>query len=91
MTEGPDHIGSWVPDLDPAERLARIRGLRALVQIFGGLGHPLGEALAKAEVDPSDEAALAAWEALMTMPSLKRRRILASFATLTRSSIRRRA
>jgi hypothetical protein len=91
VTERPDQFGPWVPDLDPAERLARIRGLRALVQIFGGPDHPLGEALARAEVDPSDEAAIAAWDALMTMPSLKRRRILASLATLTRSSIRRRA
>jgi hypothetical protein len=80
----PDRFGPWVPDLDPAERLARYRSLRALCQIFAGPDHPLVLALAKAEADPSDEAAALAWEALMGMPSLKRRRILGSLATLMR-------
>jgi hypothetical protein len=91
MTERPDEIGPWVNGLDPAERLARLRSLRALVQLLAGPDHPLVVALARAEVDPSDEAALEAWEALMTMPSFKRRRILGSLAMLTRTSIRRRA
>jgi hypothetical protein len=90
MTERPDEIGPWVDGLDPAERLARLRSLRALVQVFAGPGHPLVVSLARAEVDPSDHAALEAWEALVAMPSLKRRMILGSLATLTRTSIRRR-
>lgn len=92
MSDRPDAFGPWVPGLDPAERLARLRGLRALVQVFAGPGHPLAEALARAEDDPSDEAALQAWAILSTMPSLRRRRLLASLATLTRTSppVRRR-
>lgn len=88
MTDQPDRFGPWAANLDPAERLARLRSLRALVQIFAGPQSPLAQALARAEVDQSDEAAMAAWEALMTMPSLRRRRILASLATLTRSTTR---
>jgi hypothetical protein len=41
MTDRPDPFGPWVPDLDPAERLARYRSLRALVQVFAGARHPL--------------------------------------------------
>jgi hypothetical protein len=84
MTQRPDQFGPWVEGLDPAERLARLRSLRALVQAFAGPDHPLALALARAEADPSDEAAMAAWEALMTLPTIRRRRILASMATLTR-------
>lgn len=84
----PDAFGPWVQGLDPAERLARLRSLRALVQLLAGPDHPLCEALARAEVDPSEEAAMAAWEALTAMPSLRRRRILASLATLTRLTTR---
>jgi hypothetical protein len=82
----PDQFGPWATNLEPAERLARLRSLRALVQLLVGPDHPLCEALARAEVDPSDAAAIEAWEKLMTMPSLRRRRILASLATLTRST-----
>lgn len=84
MTERPDPFGPWAPDLEPAERLARYRSLRALCQIFAGPDHPLVLVLARAEADPSDEAAAQAWEALMTLPTIRRRRILASLATLTR-------
>ncbi|GEO42144.1 hypothetical protein SAE02_62920 [Skermanella aerolata] len=84
----PDQFGPWMQGLDPAERLARLRSLRALVQLLAGPDHPLCEALAQAEVDPTDAAAIEAWEALMTMPTLRRRRILASLATLTRSTTR---
>jgi hypothetical protein len=43
-------------------------------------------ALAQAEADPTDEAALAAWKALEGMPALQRRRVLASLATLLKES-----
>jgi hypothetical protein len=87
MTGRPDPFGPWAPGLDPAERLARLRSLRALVQVFAGPRHPLVVALAAAEADPADEAAaLIAWQVLTTMPTIKRRRILASLATLIRTS-----
>lgn len=80
----PDPFGPWAPDIDDSERLARYRSLRALCQIFCGPAHPLTAALARAEVDPA--AAQAAWEALTTVPSLQRRRVLGSLATLMRNS-----
>lgn len=82
----PDQFGPWSDGLSDAERLARFRSLRALVQVFAGAKHPLVVALARAEVDPSDEAAAMAWDALMTMPSRQRRNILCSLATLMRTS-----
>jgi len=53
----PDAFGPWAAGLDPAERLARLRSLRALVQVFAGPTHSLVAALAQAEGDPGDEAA----------------------------------
>jgi hypothetical protein len=82
----PDAIGPWVPDLPPDERLARYRSLRALIQIFCGSHHPLVMALARAESDPTDAAARAAWALLMEMPARPRRHVLASFATLLRNT-----
>ena len=76
----------WVPGISDAGRLARYRGLGALVQLLAGPGHPLVLALARAEADPSDEAAALVWEALATMPSLQRRRVLASLATPLKAS-----
>lgn len=90
MADQPDAFGPWAPGLSDAEKLARYRSLRALVQVFAGPDHPLVLALARAEADPSDEAAGLAWEALMTLPTIRRRRILGSLATLTRTSIRER-
>lgn len=78
----PDPIGPWKPDLSPAERLAQWRSLRALVQVFAGAGHPLVKALARAETDPTDAAALAAWETLNTLPTRTRRNVYASLARL---------
>lgn len=86
----PDSFGPWAADLDPAERLARLRSLRALVQLLAGARHPLVEALARAEADPRDHAALEAWEALMTIPALRRRRILGSLAQLMKQTPRER-
>src|SRR3954469_17333702 len=63
----PDAFGPWAAGLDPAERLARLRSLRALVQVFAGPTHSLVAALAQAEGDPGDEAAALAWEALLTL------------------------
>ena len=82
MSAAPDAFGPWAPGLGPAERLARLRSLRALVQIFADASHPLVIALARAESDPSDAAAQAAWDALTTMPTRPRRHVLASLARL---------
>ena len=84
----PDPIGPWVPGIDPAERLARYRSLRALVQVFCGSTHPLVMALARAEADQSDEAAALAWQAMESMPALKRRHVLASMGELMRATER---
>lgn len=86
VTEQPDAFGPWAADLDPAERLARMRSLRALVQVFCGARHPLVEALARAEVDPGDHAALEAWEALERMPARSRRNVLCSLAELMKQT-----
>jgi hypothetical protein len=87
MTGRPDQFGPWADGIDSAERLARFRSLRALVQVFAGPRHPLVVALAQAEADPTDDAAaLLAWECLTAMPTIRRRRILASLATLIRTS-----
>jgi hypothetical protein len=83
----PDRFGPWADGIEPAERLARYRSMRALCQLFCGPRHPLVVALAAAEADPADDAAaLIAWQVLTTMPTIKRRRILASLATLIRTS-----
>jgi hypothetical protein len=82
----PDRFGPWADGLTDAERLARIRGLRALVQIFAGARHPLVIALARAETDVTDEALLLAWELLMSAPSRTRRHILASFGQLMKTT-----
>lgn len=82
----PDAFGPWAADLDPAERIARMRSLRALCQIFCGARHPLVEALARAEVDPGDRAALEAWEALERIPARSRRNVLASLAQLMKQT-----
>jgi hypothetical protein len=82
----PDAFGPWAADLSDAERLARMRGLRALAQVFAGKSHPLVIALARAEADPGDHAALEAWEALERMPARLRRHVLASLAELMKQT-----
>jgi hypothetical protein len=49
LTAQPDAIGPWAPGLTLAERLARLRSLRALVQVFAGASYSLVLALARAE------------------------------------------
>jgi hypothetical protein len=86
----PDPFGPWAPDLDPAEKLARLRSMRTLVMIFVGSSHPLARALAAAETDPTDASTETAWRALEAMPALKRRHILASLGALMRTTPDRR-
>ena len=77
----PLRFGPWATDLDPAERLARTRTLRALAAVLiGPAGHHLVEHLAAAEHDPG--ALRPAAEALDALPALSRRRLLAAFASI---------
>lgn len=88
MIAPADQFGPWAPDLDPAERLARLRSMRAIVRLSCG---PRGEALAdqlfRAERDPA--ALSVAAEALGRLTSIDRRSVLCSFAALHRYEGRR--
>jgi hypothetical protein len=83
----PPTFGPWRPDLDPVERIAQLRSLAGLAMVFLGPKHPLVETLRAAERD--DEAAVQALAMLDTLPSLTRRRMLATFARITWPSPRR--
>ena len=85
MIPAADRFGPWADDIDRAERLARLRSLRAIVRLATG---PRGEALAdelhRAERDASRlPFALAALDRLA---SLDRRQVLGSYAALHRSA-----
>ena len=73
-----DQFGPWAPDLDPCERRARCRTLRAVARLMAGpRADALCSALACAETDSSHlDRALAALDRLA---SLDRRKILASY------------
>lgn len=77
-----DQWGPWRPDLEPGERLARTRCLRAITRLIAGpRGIVLADRLRQAE---KDEAALVpALAALEALAPVDRRRILASYAALT--------
>jgi hypothetical protein len=77
-------FGPWRDDIDKAERLARLRELRALAYLLVP-NSPLAAALKAAET--GDQAALdAALAELDRLPALARRRILATYAALSRPS-----
>lgn len=78
----PETFGPWAPGLPPAERLARLRALRAFAQCFAGAKHPFTRALAAAETDDSGEADRRAWAELAAIPSRDRRNILSCLARL---------
>ena len=70
-------FGPFRLECDPVERIAQLRVLRTLVHVYWGLPN-LERALKDAETDPVCRAwALAFIDAL---PTLHRRRILATFA-----------
>lgn len=84
MIAAADRFGPFADGLDPAERLARLQAMRAIVHLTTG---PRGDALAHelrlAERDPDRlPAAVAALDALA---ALDRRHVLASFARLHRT------
>lgn len=77
------HTGlSFLLGGDAAERVARLRELRALATVFCGPSHPATAALTAAVTAPAQAAhALAEIAAL---PALRKRRLLATFGSLMR-------
>jgi len=75
-------FGPWSDGIEPAERRARCRALRALAMLIIGQDHELVRLLAGAE---HDAAALAeASAALDRLGALPRRRLLCAYAEVAR-------
>ncbi|TDR95669.1 hypothetical protein EV668_0053 [Enterovirga rhinocerotis] len=79
MTWGP-----FLPGLDPAERKARLRSLRALVKVMSGSrGADVEFAILRAEISGDDADMLGEAEATFgRLGAIDQRRVLASFASL---------
>lgn len=76
-------FGPWADDLDPGERLARTRSLRALAHVLAGpRASELCELLHRAEVDPA--TLVPAADALDALAPLDLRRVLSTYAGLAR-------
>jgi hypothetical protein len=83
MIPARDAWGPFRPDLDEAERRARLRCLRAVVHLSTGpRGADLADLLRQAENDPA--VIPAAIHALDRLAGLDRRHVLASYAALNR-------
>jgi hypothetical protein len=77
---GGDKWGPWAPSISHAELVARLRVLRAIVQLCQpNKLHPLIKALWLAESGDRDELE-AAWLELERMPALTQRRVAGSWA-----------
>lgn len=85
MIAPADRFGPWSDRIDAAERLARLRSLRAIVRLTTGpRGDRLASELHRAEGDASRlPFALAA---LNHLAALDRRQVLTTFAQLHRSA-----
>jgi len=85
MIAAADRFGPWADGLDRAERLARLRAMRAIARLtLGPRGDAFADALRLAEADPQQlEPALRRLDALA---ALDRRSVLCSFAALHRHS-----
>lgn len=78
-----DRWGPFALDIDPCERRARLRSLRAIVRMLLG---PRGDLLARA-IHCAEEGMVGLdvlHGALSRLPSLDYRKVLASYAALTR-------
>lgn len=78
-----DRWGPWASGISDCERLARLRSLRAIVRLLLG---PRGDVLARA-IHCAEEGAVGLdtlHGALSRLPSLDYRKVLASYAALTR-------
>ena len=83
MIPAAEAWGPFRPDLDPAERKARLRCLRAIVHLSTG---PRGQALTDLLRRAEQDAALlpSALAALTALDPLDKRRVWASYAALNR-------
>lgn len=83
MIPPADRWGPFADGIEPGERLARLRVLRAIAHLLlGRRGEALADMLRRAEADP---AALApAVAEINRLAALDRRHVLASFASLRR-------
>ncbi|WP_267360978.1 MULTISPECIES: hypothetical protein [unclassified Methylobacterium] len=80
-----DQWGPFAPDLRPAERVERLRALRAITRLLlGPAGEGLTKLLALSEIDPDPSTLRCAVDLINAMPSLDRRKILASYGALNR-------
>jgi hypothetical protein len=81
MAAREDNWGPWAKAIGEAERLARLRALRAFLQDTHGTTHPLYRALYWAESgEPEDMEALAL--ELDRFPALDKRRLLARWGAM---------
>jgi hypothetical protein len=76
-----DNWGPFAAEIPSAERLARVRALRALLQDTHGTTHPLYRALYFAESGEPDDLAALSLE-LERFPALDRRKLLARWAAM---------
>lgn len=75
-------FGPWAQDLDAAERLARLRGLRAIALLLARPHVAFTAALRRAEADA--RALQDAAVELDRLPALTRRRVLSAYLALGR-------
>jgi hypothetical protein len=73
-------FGPWSTGISPAERLARLRSMRALALIYCRTSTDFISALERAETDA--DALPAAFNELECIPALQRRHLLATFLNL---------
>jgi len=75
-------FGPWMPRIAEVERVAGLRAIAALVCVHCGSDHPAVDLLRRAEADvgAADQALIE----LDRLPSLWRRRVIASYARLMR-------
>lgn len=76
-----NRFGPWSPDIDAAERKARVRSLRALALLLIGPTSPIVTELRAAEHDR--EALGRALVEVDRLGALPRRRLLAAYAALS--------
>jgi hypothetical protein len=80
-------FGPFRPDVDRVERVAGLRALAAFSAVFAGSDHVVVDLLRRAETDAG--ALDQALTELDRLPSLWRRRVIASYARLMRPRPRR--
>jgi hypothetical protein len=74
-------FGPWSPSVDPVEQIAQLRSLAALAAVSVGSGHELVAELRAAETER--DAADRALKLLDALPSLRQRRLIATFGAIT--------